>query len=140
VPVHDLTLHAPTRKLRAATHGRSFYEFDLGTLTGVSAPPDNTPVAFVLHQNYPNPLQRSSPEAATTITFSLQERGEVRLEVFDLLGRQVATLANGLLNEGTHRRVLRGEGLRSGTYFYKLTFVDQTGKRFAQNRQFTLVR
>ncbi|MGH7491992.1 MAG: hypothetical protein ACREOO_06315, partial [bacterium] len=140
VPVHDLTLHAPSRKLRAATHGRSFYEFDLNTLTEVSAPPDNTPSAFVLHQNYPNPLHRSSPEAATTITFSLQERGEVRLEVFDLLGRRVATLANELLSEGTHRRVLRGEVLPTGTYFYKLTFIDQAGKRLAQNRQFSLVR
>ena len=140
VPVYDLSLHNPTRTLRAATHGRSFYEFDLNALTGAGAPKTNTPSAFVLHQNYPNPLPANSPEAATMITFSLREPGEARLEVFDILGRQVATLAHGSLNEGTHRRELRSQNLPAGTYFYRLTFIDQAGKRFTQSRQFSIVR
>ena len=139
-PVHDLTLHPPTRKLRAATHGRSFYEYDLSIFTHVTAPATPAPGAFVLHQNYPNPLSTNLPEAATIITFSLKEKGNVRLEVFDLLGRQVALLVEGLLEEGTHRRVLHAKNLPNGNYFYKLTFHDSAGKSTAQSRQFSLVR
>jgi len=66
--------------------------------------------------NSPNPFRGS-----TVIRFSLREAGDVSLEIFDLAGRQVATLLRGEHREqGTHQTTLAGAGLTSGIYFYRL--------------------
>jgi photosystem II stability/assembly factor-like uncharacterized protein len=140
VPVHDLTLHPDTRKLRAATHGRSFYEFDLATLTAVASAENPPPSAFELLPNYPNPISASSKNPITNIEFNLREPREVRLEVFDLLGRKIATLADGVLAPGLHRRQMRVTNLPSGIYFVKLTVTMHEGQGFTQSRQFEIVR
>jgi len=68
-----------------------------------------------LYQPYPNP-------AATTaeISFELTEPGRARLEVFDLLGRRVAVLADEQLQPGLHTRTLNATGLPRGVYFVRL--------------------
>ncbi len=75
-----------------------------------------TPLAFGLDAAYPNPFA-----AATTIGYSLAALSEVRLEVYDVLGRRVAVLADGPMPAGAHRATLNGRGLPSGTYFIRLT-------------------
>lgn len=79
---------------------------------------NNLPVSVNLAQNYPNPFN-----PATTIMFELPERSDVRLEVFDLLGRRVAMLAEGVHPAGTHHATFDGTRLSSGMYLYRL----QTG-------------
>ena len=69
------------------------------------------PRAFELKQNYPNPF---NPE--TIITFSLSEQAFVTLEVVDLTGRVVATLANETYSAGNYRVKFNADGLASGTY------------------------
>lgn len=73
------------------------------------------PDFFALGQNYPNPFN-----PATTIEYTMRERGHVALTVFDLLGRQVATLVNGVQNPGIHTVRFDGAGLASGVYLYRL--------------------
>jgi hypothetical protein len=76
------------------------------------------PSQFVLNQNYPNPFNPS-----TTINYSIPKAEFVSLKVFDLLGREVATLVNEYKQAGKHNcefRIENGE-LPSGVYFYKLT-------------------
>jgi len=73
--------------------------------------PDN----FILRQNYPNPF---NPE--TTISFSLPANSFVSLKVFDNLGNEVAILVNEFLSAGEYSRHWKGEGLSSGSYFYRL--------------------
>jgi hypothetical protein len=73
------------------------------------------PAAFVLDPNYPNPFN-----PVTSISFSLPQAGQVRLTVFDLLGRAVAVLADGEAGSGVHRVAFNGAGLPSGVYFYRL--------------------
>jgi hypothetical protein len=75
-----------------------------------------------LHQNYPNPFNPS-----TRIGFSLpagqagiQESGFVSLKVYDVLGREVATLVNEQLTPGIYERTFNAEGLTSGVYFYRI--------------------
>jgi hypothetical protein len=70
---------------------------------------------FALSQNYPNPFNPS-----TTITFSIPSRGEVSLTVFDQLGREVAILAHGEYQAGTHSCQFTGAELPSGVYMYRL--------------------
>jgi beta-galactosidase len=77
------------------------------------------PGAFRLDQNYPNPFNPS-----TQISYTLPKPGAVTLRVYDLLGREVATLVNGEQPAGDHRvtfsRGSNGRGLASGVYFYRL--------------------
>lgn len=82
--------------------------------------PDET----ALHANYPNPFNPS-----TTISYSLAAAAHVRLEVFDVLGRRVATLVDGPRSAGTHEAVFNANGLSSGNYYYRL---DVNGRVFSK--------
>jgi hypothetical protein len=74
-----------------------------------------TPAAFALSQNVPNPFN-----PVTTINFTLGETGAASLKVFDLAGREVATLVNGVLERGAHSVEFDGANLASGVYVYTL--------------------
>lgn len=71
---------------------------------------------FSLEQNYPNPFNPS-----TNIRFELTEAGLVTLNVFNILGQKVATLANGKLASGVHTLTFNANNLPSGVYVYQLT-------------------
>ena len=79
----------------------------------------NVPAQFFLDQNYPNPF---NPQ--TTIDFGLPEDGLVKLEVFNILGRKVATLVDSKMEAGYHSVVWNGVSLSSGVYFYKIQAGD----------------
>jgi len=74
------------------------------------------PLQYSLYQNYPNPFNPS-----TTIKFYLPKRDFVKLQVYDLLGKEVATLVDGELNEGVHTVNFNAAGLASGIYFYRFS-------------------
>ncbi|MBI5059960.1 right-handed parallel beta-helix repeat-containing protein [candidate division KSB1 bacterium] len=71
--------------------------------------------AFWLAQNYPNPFN-----AGTRIEFQLEQVAAVRLQVFDVLGSEVAVLVDETLAAGTHGLQFDGHELASGLYFYRL--------------------
>ena len=77
---------------------------------------NNFPDDYALYQNYPNPF---NPK--TKIRFDLPKTSEVKLTVFDVLGREVTTLIDGVLELGSHEIVLDGSTLTSGVYFYEIT-------------------
>ena len=77
-------------------------------------------VGFNLLPNYPNPFNPN-----TVIPFSLEKAGRVQLEVFDLLGRKVATLVDEELQQGRHSYSFDGTSLSSGVYVYRLKQNDQ---------------
>ena len=92
-----------------------YQEFDVVN-TGTSVGADNNvPSKFALGQNYPNPFNPS-----TQITFELPSRNNVTLTVFDVLGREVATLANGQFEAGSHSVSFDASRFASGIYMYKL--------------------
>jgi aryl-phospho-beta-D-glucosidase BglC (GH1 family) len=78
--------------------------------------PENTPLHFQLSNNYPNPFN-----PVTTIPFQIQQRSYVTLKIYDLLGREVATIFSGELNAGNYTQQWNAEGFSSGVYFYRLT-------------------
>ncbi len=77
------------------------------------------PEEIALHQNYPNPFNPT-----TNISFSLPEGAHVSLKVFDVLGAEVATLANERRETGLHTVTFEAKNLPTGVYFYVL----QTGE------------
>jgi|GEM_PF-2014877 len=78
------------------------------------------PTQTTLEQNFPNPFNPS-----TIIQYNLAEAGEVQLEVFDTLGRRVATLLQGTVSAGAHTVTFDASGLNSGIYFYRLSAGNQ---------------
>jgi hypothetical protein len=75
--------------------------------------PDMIPTEFNLFQNYPNPFNPT-----TTLRYEMVRRGQVRLEVYDLLGQLIATLIDEELPAGVYETPFDGTGLSSGTYIY----------------------
>ncbi len=82
------------------------------------------PTAFALRAPFPNPFRE-----ATTLTFDLPTAADVRLEVFDALGRRVATLAEGPRPAGTHEVAFAPARLVPGLYLVRLTAGTQTATR-----------
>ena len=88
------------------------------------------PTAFILQGNYPNPFNPT-----TTIHFDLPARAEVRVAIYDLLGRQVLALPAQILEAGAARRVaVDAASLASGTYLYRLTAQTQNTLHVATGR------
>jgi hypothetical protein len=88
------------------------------------APPVTTPVSFALHQNFPNPFADG-----TTIAFDLPEPARVRIRLFDLRGRQVATLVDADYGPGRHQQALGALPLTGGVYFYRAEMGSYTATR-----------
>ncbi|MBZ0198686.1 MAG: T9SS type A sorting domain-containing protein, partial [Ignavibacteriaceae bacterium] len=76
------------------------------------------PASFLVNQNYPNPFN-----PRTVIEYELPEEGNVRLEVFSLIGEKVDEIINQKQNAGGYKIEWNAKGLPSGIYFYKLNFV-----------------
>ena len=76
----------------------------------------NIPSKYLLNQNYPNPFN-----PCTTITFSIPFAGNVKLNVYNILGEKISTLINGFLLPGYYKEKFNNEYLSSGIYFYELT-------------------
>ena len=88
------------------------------------------PSGFVLEQNYPNPFNPT-----TVVSGQLTADSWARLEVFDVLGKKVATLANGNLHAGRFSYLFDAHELASGIYFCRLT-----AGSFTQVRQMILAK
>jgi hypothetical protein len=93
--------------------------------TAETGEPHMQPNRIALNQNYPNPF---NPK--TNITFELQGSGVVSLKVFDLQGREVATLVSEKLSAGSYARTFDATGMASGVYYYTMTLdgVSRTRK------------
>ena len=74
-----------------------------------------TPLNYELIQNYPNPFNPS-----TTIKFSIPEKGNVNLMVYNILGEEIAILLNEIKEAGVHTINYNALDVTSGVYFYKL--------------------
>ena len=98
------------------------------------------PQQFELYQNYPNPFNPS-----TSINFDLPGDGWVTLVVYDVTGRQVATLINDQRPGGSHStnwlaQDQDGKPLGTGIYLYEMKFTELSGTSFREVRKFTLLK
>jgi hypothetical protein len=88
------------------------------------------PHRYTLYNNFPNPFNPS-----TTIRFSIPERRNVRLMVFNQLGQEVSDLANGVREAGVHEVTFNGSQLASGVYYFRLIAGD-----FVQTKKLVLIK
>jgi photosystem II stability/assembly factor-like uncharacterized protein len=89
-----------------------------------------TPVNFELAQNYPNPFNPS-----TTITFSIPQKSEVSVKIYDILGNEVATLVNESKEAGRYSINFNASKYSSGVYFYSIK-----AGNFTETKKMTLIK
>ncbi|MBO6576014.1 MAG: T9SS type A sorting domain-containing protein [Rhodothermales bacterium] len=110
---------APSGAVFAGT-ANGVHEVVAASSTEVS-PQNDVPEGYTLRQNYPNPFNPT-----TSITFDLPTQADVSLRVFDVLGREVAVLAQGTRAAGSHTVTFEAAGMPSGLYLYRLDAGDQS--------------
>jgi len=96
------------------------------------------PNQYELSQNYPNPFNPS-----TTIRFSLPEVAQVKLNVYNMLGEQVATIAEGMYESGYHKVTFNASNLPSGAYVYRIESSNPStgsGQSFVQVKKMILMK
>ena len=100
------------------------------TITDVPDNPESLPGSFVVEQNYPNPFNPT-----TTLAFNLPAGSNVRLEVYDILGRLVESQDLGFFSSGEGRYEFDGSALSSGVYLYRISTASAS-----QTRKMMLVK
>jgi len=83
---------------------------------------EQSPEEFAISQNYPNPFNPN-----TTISYQLPSAGIVSLKVYDMLGREVVVLVDGVKEAGYYNATFNGSDLASGIYFIRFTATPQDG-------------
>jgi hypothetical protein len=99
-------------------------------VTGVNDGPGGLPGTYRLDQNYPNPFNPS-----TTIGYTVPERAHVSLKVYDMSGREVATLVERMEEPGLKTVKFDAVNLATGSYLYRLVAGD-----FSETRHFMVMR
>lgn len=112
----------------------AFYVGKNPLLTGVRRP-SAEPSSFTLLQNYPNPFNPT-----TIISYQIPAACRVSLKIYDVLGREVATVVNGVQTQGLHEVAFDGSHFASGVYFYRLEATSEDGKDFVSTRKLMLIK
>jgi hypothetical protein len=119
-----LLLAIPNNDL--SEHSRGLVILASATVTSVaSSDPGSIPGQYVLAQNYPNPISlggvsKLAASSATEIRYGLKANGHAKIRIFDMLGREVAVLVDGIKPAGEHRVTWQPSRLTAGIYFYSL--------------------
>jgi photosystem II stability/assembly factor-like uncharacterized protein len=99
------------------------YKYDPSAVS-VQERTSGIPERSTLFQNYPNPFNPT-----TTICYELAEKSEIRLSVYDVLGRELRVLVDGVQPAGPHRVVFDARGVSSGIYLYRLATTSVAGSK-----------
>jgi hypothetical protein len=114
----------------AANNLKSYTDGVFGALTSVDGRHEQAPQEFALMQNYPNPF---NPK--TGIRYQVSGVSDVKITVYDMLGREMAVLVNERKQPGNHEVSFDGSGLASGVYLYRFT-----AGSFAETRRMILLK
>lgn len=108
----------------------ALYDVGQADQTLETAANTDIPTSYAIYANYPNPF---NPQ--TSITYDLPEENDVVLKVFDLTGKEVATLVDAHQPAGTHTAIWQASQMPSGVYFFRIT-----AGSFAQTRRMVLLK
>jgi hypothetical protein len=120
-PVGISTIYVSGNDVLIGTTNQSVWRRSLSEILGVQNISTEIPSAYSLGQNYPNPFN-----PMCNVQFSMCNSGNVKIVVYDIMGREVQTLVNERLNAGTYEVKFDGSMLPSGVYFYKLSAGNYT--------------
>jgi hypothetical protein len=110
--------------------GGTIRRFARSPLSGIGEIRMNIPESPSLRQNFPNPFNPT-----TKVSFVISHSSFVTLKVYDVLGREVATLVNGKKEAGRHEVEFDGSNLQSGVYFYRLQ-----AEQYSSTKKFILLK
>ena len=110
------------KTLVVGTHGRGAFQTQVTVPISVGQISTEIPATYSLSQNYPNPF---NPTTTIKINIAGGTAGQaahfVKLRIYDITGKQVATLVNEKLAPGTYSVTWNAANIATGVYFYKLT-------------------
>ena len=89
---------------------------------------------FSLNQNVPNPFNNT-----TQITYTMPDDGYVKLELLDVVGKQISVLQEGQESAGIHNYTFSGNSLSNGVYFYRMT-VNTESQQYSQTKRMVISR
>jgi hypothetical protein len=115
VAVSGTVVHVVWQDSRDGNYEIYYKRDPTGNPTGIKNITSEIPSSYSLEQNYPNPFN-----SMTNVKFQISNSGNVKIIVFDLLGKEIATLVNEQLAPGTYEVTFDGNNLTSGIYFYRL--------------------
>ena len=104
-----------TYRLRSVDYDGTIHDYAQTVSVEVREPVQARVYEYALEQNYPNPFNPT-----TTIRYSLRDLGRVSLRVYDVMGREVMVLVDGVQGAGEYSVVVDATGLSSGVYVYQL--------------------
>ena len=107
----------------------------ISPLTSVESEIRSTPNTFSLYQNYPNPF---NPE--TVISYQLSANSRITLKVFDVVGREVATVFEGVKEAGFHQEKFQAKSFASGMYIYQIVAETPDGKKEIARKTMLLIK
>ncbi len=121
----------------------STYQYEIQSVSTNGATKDLTtisitvgvPKSYALYQNYPNPFNPT-----TVISYQLSAISRVTLKVYDVLGREVATLVDGQQNPGAYKVSFDGTKYASGVYFYRISAAGNDGQKFVSIKKLVLMK
>jgi hypothetical protein len=108
---------------------------NVNTSTNSVSPGSNIIRKFELQQNYPNPF---NPE--TEILFSVPDKSQVELKIFNILGQQAAKLIDGIKEAGDYKINFNASNLSSGIYFYTLKATGINGKKYIETKKMVILK
>lgn len=120
ITIHSLRI--ANNYLFAGASANGVYRRQIGNLVSVTPQSIETAEKFSLSQNYPNPFN-----PVTNIKFDIPKRSNVVLRVFDVSGKQVSEILNGLNEAGKYTVSFDATKLASGVYFYILAATSESG-------------
>ena len=103
---------------------------ELGGKTGINYSDSEMPLSYQISQNYPNPFNPS-----TLINFSIPEASNVKIVIYDALGREIQTLVDNRMGAGNYTTDWNATSYSAGVYFYRITAND-----FVQTKKMVLLK
>ena len=110
----DLLFYAVFNK-DSAEFSSLYYKTKIFVTGGITQTGNNVSDKFILYQNYPNPFNPT-----TKIKFDIPKSSDIKITIFDAVGREVNNITQNNLNAGSYEYEFNGENLSSGIYYFKL--------------------
>jgi len=131
----DMFLNNQGLGITVGYRGKIYRTTNLGGIIGINNNNEIIPNDFELFQNYPNPFNPSTKIKYQIKTEVRSQGSEVKLIIFDILGREIETMVNSKQKPGIYEVTFDGNNLSSGIYFYRIVVGD-----FASVKRMVLIK